>query len=197
MKVIGTLALAIGLGIAVGAGSTVFNLSRQKDSFEPYWFEKGLADTEAPAAAKGGAKTATAKVKLLGEAEYDFGTMEFNESGQHAFKIANVGNAPLKLKAGKTTCKCTVSHISQTVLQPGETAEITIKWKAKTVGPDAKYKQSAEVLSNDPEYPRIVLKVKGILSAPFRVLPRSLTLGRVTASLGTKAHFRIYAYRSD
>src|SRR4051812_32552624 len=43
------------------------------------------------------------------EAKYNFGTMQRGTSKSHDFVIKNVGEAPLKLRAGTTSCKCTLS----------------------------------------------------------------------------------------
>src|SRR5262245_45718222 len=42
------------------------------------------------------------------EPNFQFGTMERGRTRSHRFEVKNVGNAPLKLQVGQTSCKCTL-----------------------------------------------------------------------------------------
>src|SRR5262245_54569687 len=52
------------------------------------------------------------------ETEFDFGTQNPNSTARHDFTIRNTGTAPLKLRVGSTTCKCTVSDVKDKVVAP-------------------------------------------------------------------------------
>jgi hypothetical protein len=108
-----------------------------------------------------------------------------------------VGGAPLVLKKGKTTCKCTVSKLSGSSFAPGETANVTLEWTSQDAGPDPQYAQTAVIHTNDPQQRTIVLKVHGIIAQSFRALPTSLPLGRVNANEGTSATFRVFGFQTD
>src|SRR5579872_2905137 len=54
-------------------------------------------------------KTGPYPKAVIEETEFEFGRMEVGEERSHAFIIRNEGEAPLLLKKGKTTCKCTMS----------------------------------------------------------------------------------------
>ena len=49
---------------------------------------------------------------------HDFGMLDPHGTGSHQFEIHNQGAAPLALKMGSTTCKCTASKLGSTLLQP-------------------------------------------------------------------------------
>ena len=49
--------------------------------------------------------------------DYDFGLMDPMTTGTYDFEIKNVGDAPLHLKLGPTSCKCTISGLSADKLE--------------------------------------------------------------------------------
>src|SRR5262249_39416210 len=57
--------------------------------------------------------------------EYNFGLMDPGISGKHDFTITNAGDTELQLKLGGTTCKCTISGISDSRVPPGKSATMT------------------------------------------------------------------------
>jgi len=104
---------------------------------------------------------------VIDETEYDFGRMEVGEEREHVFMIRNEGEAPLKIKKGKTTCQCTVSDVETGELAVGASAKITLKWKP-TVQAE-QFGKGAAILTNDPENKVISLKILGM------VAPRLIT----------------------
>src|SRR5688572_28228631 len=42
---------------------------------------------------------------------YDFGVIERGSSKSHAFKVTNMGDAPLQISVGATSCKCTLGNV--------------------------------------------------------------------------------------
>ena len=126
------------------------------------------------------------------ETEYDFGSMDSQATGTHKFLFRNVGNAPLELKKGSTTCKCTLSDIGDAVVQPGESGAVTLEWNGKTaIGP---YVQSANILTNDPQNPRIELRIRGEMTAKARVVPETLVFSTVSAGAMAEGDVRIFGY---
>src|SRR5262245_29821751 len=45
---------------------------------------------------------------VVDNADFNFGTMQQGRRKSHTFEFKNVGAAPLTLKVGQPTCKCTV-----------------------------------------------------------------------------------------
>ncbi|MCG8583169.1 MAG: DUF1573 domain-containing protein, partial [Pirellulales bacterium] len=52
------------------------------------------------------------------EPSFDFGSMMGGDKGRHEFVIRNDGEYPLQLAKGKTSCKCTISDLPVTKLEP-------------------------------------------------------------------------------
>ncbi len=123
------------------------------------------------------------------ETEYDFGSMDSNATGTHDFVFRNVGQAPLKLEAGRTTCKCTLSDIGDGVIPPGGSGTVSLEWRGKDrVGP---YTQEATIITNDPQKLTVDLKIDGVMTAKARVVPDSLVFSSVAAGQPAQAAVRI------
>lgn len=52
----------------------------------------------------------------------------------HEFKFRNVGNGPLFLDMGGSTCKCTIGDLDKSVLKPGEVDDGQADLDAKSSG---------------------------------------------------------------
>src|SRR5690606_9238279 len=75
------------------------------------------------------------------ELVYHFGTMQKGTTKSHVFKFTNRGLAPLELKAGPSSCKCTMVDLADAKLTegqsaadkpipPGGTVGVKLKWTA-------------------------------------------------------------------
>ncbi len=126
------------------------------------------------------------------EIEHDFGAMDSQATGKHGFVFRNVGEGPLELKKGSTTCKCTLSDIGSGVIPAGESGTVTLEWSGKTiVGP---YAQTANILTNDPEKPRIELRIRGEMTAKARVVPETLVFSSVSAGAAAQGKVQLFGY---
>lgn len=90
--------------------------------------------------------------------EFDFGTMNPLTMGRHDFVIRNAGDAPLKLRVGPTTCKCTLSGLDKSELTPGEETRVHVEWNS---GRDERYEHSATIYTSDPDRRRVELRIRG------------------------------------
>ncbi len=136
-------------GIAVGTGVAAWSFYRFPEQAN---LELGLVEPE---------KNLTEGFPSVevDEKEYDFGAMDSHLTGKHAFVFRNVGKAPLKLVAGPTTCKCTLSDIGDGSIPPGGAGEVTLEWHGRDfVGP---FSQTATIKTNDPRNLTVELKVRG------------------------------------
>ena len=106
----------------------------------------------------------TNKVENSGGAEMtfeteviDYGTIPQNADGVRTFVFTNTGNAPLIISNAKGSCGCTVPTWPKKPINPGETAEISVKYATNRLGPINK---SVTVTSNAVT-PTKVLRIKG------------------------------------
>ncbi|MBC8290175.1 MAG: DUF1573 domain-containing protein [Planctomycetes bacterium] len=114
------------------------------------------------------------------ELEYDFGMMKHMDTGSHKFLVRNEGEAPLELKTGETTCQCTIGELGDTIIPPGESTVVELKWTIKN--PSARFDHSAEVWTNDPEHDLILLQISGFVGRDVLFRPEgSWNMGSVAA----------------
>lgn len=190
------LAVAMGVGVGMGAGQAVYERRRGSELF----FSEDYVRREEEgkqSRLKGADLTSHATVEVLGDAVYDFGSMERYSKKGHVFKLKNVGTKDLELTAGRTTCKCTVSNVSLRVVPVGEISEISVEWTGQTFLAEPDFMQTVEVQTNDPEHPTLQLKIKGYVTETIRALPEELAVGTVSSNSEATAEFRLYGFRSD
>lgn len=106
---------------------------------------------------------------VVDEMVHEFGAMAVGERRSHTFVVKNEGEAPLILKKGPTTCKCTLSKLALDEIPPGESAEITLEWEA--IDPTERYSHGGAIGTNDPENPEIRLKVEGSVQEIVTLTP--------------------------
>jgi hypothetical protein len=92
------------------------------------------------------------------EREHDFGTMNPLTMGRHEFVVKNTGHAPLALRIGSTTCKCTLAGLGKRELAPGEQTTVALEWNT---GRHLHFEHSGEMVTNDPSRKSIRLTVRG------------------------------------
>lgn len=143
----------------------------------------------------GDPQSASAKAVVVNGEIHDFGVMEQNGTKSHTFIIRNDGGLPLKLTKGTTTCKCTLSNISDTIVDPGATAEVKLEWSAKTGEPE--FTQSAEIHTSDVRRSTIRLVVRGKVRQALRGDRTDLVFNLVTVDDEATARMRVFAYLSD
>jgi hypothetical protein len=139
-----------------------------------------------------GAEGSLPQVEIEGGTEYRFGTMRHGESLSHGFVFRNVGNGPLTLKMGGSTCKCTIGELQNSVLQPGEETTVTLTWTAQTVTDE--YGQSATIHTSDPEYTEVDLRVVGQIVDSYVFEPSSIALGEFSVTDGIERSFYVLGY---
>lgn len=105
---------------------------------------------------------------VVDEQTYQFGVMQINTEGEHTYTLRNEGKGPLRIKTIGTTCKCTLPDDKDEILQPGESTEVTLKWKPETNG---SFRQEAKIKTNDPENPVVTLEIVGTVSTSFNHYP--------------------------
>lgn len=165
--------ISLGVGVALGSGLT--------------WARYGGSSSESALAWKGeplplpGSKSnisGTPKV-TVDTVEHDFGAVQNDSVVTCEFRFSNQGTAPLTLEPGGTTCqKCTIAEISKSELPPGESVPITIRYMAGAATPQ--FRQTATILTNDPDRPRVELTISGSITSILTVEPAQLVFSKLS-----------------
>jgi Protein of unknown function (DUF1573) len=129
------------------------------------------------------------------ESHYDFGTMQRGTTKSHDFEIRNTGAAPLILKAGSTTCKCTLSEVSEAPIPPGGSTHVKVQWTAKS--DNGPFRQTASVFTNDPLHPTLELIVDGEILSASGIEPADLTFGKIAVGESRTAQVFVMSMLQD
>ncbi len=175
------------LGIGIGIGVAVARIAMRPWDGKPTGINAGKEATEVVVSGpqpKVGVPTTT----------YDFGTMDSTAPGRHDFTIRNDGEAVLTLQKGDTTCKCTLANLDKTEVQPGDSAVVTVEWHGKDfTGP---YRQTAGVLTNDPNRHRVAFTVTGRITSVLKAVPNELTVSSLTAGTQRDATIQLFCFKA-
>ena len=126
---------------------------------------------------------------------HDFGVMEASKNGTHDFVITNEGTGVLELSAGGTTCKCTLSKISQSRIRAGESANVTVEWQGKNNA--GRFRHSAKINTNDVANPQIELTVQGQMTGSIGASPQELTFSRISAGDSAVGTVKLFGYLEE
>ncbi len=183
MKILWVVVTSMVLGLALGVGTTAarFELAGGAGA----GFAGGRVPEQAP---PGGPQP---KVQVDQE-DFDFGAMERGATMRHAFVFTNVGGYPLELVQGETTCKCTISTLDEQAVPPGQSVEVVLEWTAKTTS--NQFRQSATILTNDPDRPRVNLTVSGIVTQAVEVEPDEIVFSKAEVGETKTAELRLYSF---
>jgi len=177
--------LVILLGLALG-----FGVARLRVGTVQWDVAADRAEQPPPPPPRG----PTPKVEI-DQPAFDFGEMDIAAEGRHEFVIRNVGDGPLKLIAGGTSCRCTMSELAHDEVPPGGQSKITLTWHAtEQIGP---YQQTAKIMTNDPAMPQVELTVKGRITAAAQFMPAQLVFSRLTADEKSVAHAQLLSYLAE
>ena len=106
---------------------------------------------------------------VLTDGIHKFEPMQIGDTGSHAFTVLNDGDAPLLLRAGEVTCKCTMPDVPDEGVPPGESVRILLTWTPESG--DAQFYQRAHIWTNDPENEQLKLEIAGSVSWLLFALP--------------------------
>ncbi len=187
---------AIGVGLATGAGMAWSEFAGER------WRLPGsaLPPTQTGYDAEQESSLGIPQVVVTGgdvhdgRVLYDFGSIEFGETGRHTFVFRNVGTAPLTLKKGHFSCKCTLADLAEKPIAPGESAEVLIEWTPKAY--TDLFSHGGDIHTNDPARPTVHLAVEGAVVQTIRPIPNDFALGSISSSSPQTATMTIYNYRS-
>jgi len=178
LAVVFSLILGLALGVAAGAFRAGY-LPGGASGGRPDAVEVPAADTPRPKA-------------VVEQEHFDFGRMDLHAEGSHDFLIRNEGDAPLRLTAGDTSCRCTLSEVSEQPIPPGQSAKVNLTWHpTDEIG---SYRQTATVHTNDPRRPRITLTIFGEVTVAIRTVPSEVVVSQMPSGEPAEADVRLYSY---
>jgi hypothetical protein len=183
------------VGVAVGVNINQRRYGHYQAALGPISYRGEISAENAMASLeKDWAKTFP-KVELPDGNTHDFGVMAPEEEGEHIFRIKNVGEAPLTLVIGASTCKCTIGELGDESLQPGEETEVKMSWSVKTN--ESSFGQSAELRTNDPTNVAIRLEITGQVVRQVQLVPEEITFGEIAAGEDVEFEVKVFNYKDQ
>jgi hypothetical protein len=185
--------LGLVLGVGMGYGVSLASFRAAGEYFAPNNSERpGLSSTAAPEPT---VEVRRPRVLVVNGERYNFGVMHRDSRNSHVFLLKNVGDAPLTLEKGETTCKCTFSELAAREIAPNETVEVTLEWEGKSSTP--MFSQTAEIQTNDPERGIVRLTIEGSLEDAVRAMPDTIYLPNLPGDTQTERTVRLYATEGE
>jgi len=181
-------AFALVVGGTVGAGTAVLDAALRP--WQIGGFRPGAARSLAPR------PRAEADTTL-----HAFGSVGTGAKGSHVFTIRNVGDGPLTLTPGASSCSCTIGEIggatgsgpeARAVVPPDGTAPVTVQWTGK--GNGGPFRQQVTILTDDPRRPEIALVVEGTVVPTWKAVPDALVLPGITAGGGAQGGVTVFTF---
>lgn len=185
-RTVGVLLILLA-GLAIGAGAATLRL------WAVPWQGYVTGGPDDPRIAARGRVTSGAPRVEVDRTEYDFGPMDMDLEGRHAFVFTNTGGSVLRLSKGATSCGCTLSQLDETEIPAGRSAKVVVVWKAKKE--PGEYKESATIMTNDPSRDRVVLTVTGRMVPAVELVPAAVSLGQLSVSQPASGEVRVYGFR--
>jgi hypothetical protein len=186
MRILTSIAVAVIIGVVVGGAIAYVDVRSDPDAITK------LVD------AKSGVlppdQAAAARVEVP-ESHYNFGTMERGTSKSHEFVIRSVGAAPLTLRGGSTSCKCTLSQVPTAPVPPGGSTKVKVEWSAKSGS--GEFTQTAKVETSDPTHSEIELTIGGQIVVNSAVEPTDFVFDKLMIGESKSAQVFVMAMLQD
>jgi Protein of unknown function (DUF1573) len=103
-------------------------------------------------------------------AAFDFGKVRPEKTLLKELMLRNFGDAELVIKKVSTTCGCTVAGAYLTRVAPGASTTLRIAFTTPAV--PGRTQQTVAIETNDPERPRVEVKVSATVVAPRKPATR-------------------------
>ncbi|MEX2317957.1 MAG: DUF1573 domain-containing protein [Pirellulales bacterium] len=187
MRILPLILLTAVIGSALGSAAALVQFRLDRDKPLPSLAD---ADGQQPSSSE---PTPRAEVA---ESEFNFGAMQRGTKNSHQFVIKNVGNAPLTLKVGQTSCKCTLGVASDKPVVPGESTLVRLDWTANADAGTA-FRQTATLLTNDPQQSSLTLTIVGQVNKAEGIEPPDFVFDKVPAGESKSAHIFVMSMFED
>lgn len=129
------------------------------------------------------------------EPKYDFGSMQRGTSKSHEFTVRNIGTAPLELRKGTTSCKCTDFIVPTDPIPPGGSVKVRVEWAAKS--DNGPFRQTANLLTNDQLHYSVELNIEGQIMSTSGVEPSDFAFDKIPVGESRSASIYVMAMLQD
>ena len=106
---------------------------------------------------------------------FDFGNVRPEKTLQKELRLRNFGDAELVIRKVSTTCGCTVAGAYRKRVAPG--ASTTLRISFTTPAAAGRTEQTVSIETNDPERPKVDVKVAATVVASRTPAPRTSAAG--------------------
>ena len=137
---------------------------------------------------------------VVDELEHDLGVIDSSAQCAHTFVIGNAGTAPLRLRRGSTTCKCTMSELPSHPIPPGGQAAVRVALRIRddaaeffSDDKEGVFSHGATIFSNDPDQPGITLRIRGIIRTCLRAEPPRVVFPQLDRGESRVASVLVYS----
>lgn len=113
---------------------------------------------------------------VVDEPKFNFGKVNGGTTLSHTFLIRNSGDSELKITKVNPSCGCTLAELSESTLQPGSEATLTVDLKLDTSW-NGRVRKVIALESNDPKTPTLTLVLEGESSSALLVKPSGVFFG--------------------
>ncbi len=192
LRILLTIAVGAGLGWGLGHLQASMSTSGYEERFSNARTTLSEANGDITTEELAAQSTGTPKLEVVDGNEFRFGTMQHGDSMSHTFVFRNIGDGPLTLDLGQSTCKCTVGKLKASLLQPGEETNVEMTWTPIAANPD--FSQSATIHTNAADTPEVQLKIRGQVAGSFVIEPPELALGDISVTDTVTRKFYVFTY---
>lgn len=190
MKALIFSGIALAMGVVAGIAWTKQEFSREVVPVDLTAVSATVPGSTTKATPKIGPK-----ITIVNGERHDFGSMDRNSHGKHAYEIRNDGDAPLTLETGQPSCGLCIKvfNVAKPTLAPGESTVVNIEWDVKTS--DSNFEQSGPLTTNDPNRRSVHLSLHGHAIDNVRVDRADVHFHDLSPSESASGSANIYAYR--
>ena len=114
---------------------------------------------------------------VIDEPHFDFGEQHNNQSIEHTFVLRNEGTSTLQITNIRSSCGCTVGHVSSHNLLPGESGKISANYNLR--GRQGPQRSVLTLETNDPSNPRAQMTMGGVAVQELQVRPNRVFHGQI------------------
>lgn len=93
---------------------------------------------------------------------YDFGDINYGDIVNYGFEVKNSGKSVLEIKRVATSCSCTTAKINQEKINPGETAQLNVRYDSGAMGRahgKGRQERIIYIKSSDSENPQVEVAI--------------------------------------